>query len=121
MPSDAEVLAGLELGGVPIAVAVAQVTGTPIVFVRKRAKEYGTCRLAEGADVGGRRVVVIEDVITSGGQVSDSCAQLRELGAQVQHVLCVIDRESGGRENLMRQGLSLAAAFTMSELKRAGA
>jgi orotate phosphoribosyltransferase len=83
--------------------------------------DYGTCRLAEGAEVSGRRVVVIEDVVTSGGQVVDSCARLRELGADIRDVVCVIDREAGGRDALGRVGLALAAVFTMSELKRAGA
>jgi orotate phosphoribosyltransferase len=67
VPEDAEVLAGLELGGVPLATVVSQLSGLPTAFVRKRAKDYGTRRLAEGAPVARRRVVVIEDVVTSGG------------------------------------------------------
>jgi orotate phosphoribosyltransferase len=121
VPDGTEVLAGLELGGVPLATGLSQVVGLPVAFVRKKAKDYGTCRLAEGADVRGRRVLVIEDVVTSGGQVVDSCARLRELGATVAQVLCVIDREAGGREALSANGLALTAAFTMSALKRAGA
>ncbi len=119
LPAEAEVLAGLELGGVPIATTLAQRAGLPLAFVRKKAKAYGTCRLAEGTDVAGRRVVVVEDVVTSGGQVVESCARLRELGALVDRVLCVIDREAGGSENLRSHGLALSAVFTMSELKQA--
>jgi orotate phosphoribosyltransferase len=96
---------------------LSQVTGLPTTFVRKQAKTYGTCRLAEGADVVGRRLVVVEDVITSGGQVLTSCAELCALGADVVRVLCVIDREQGGRERLREAGLELDALFTMSELK----
>ena len=121
VPDGTEVLAGLELGGVPLAVGLSQMIGIPAAFVRKKAKDYGTCRLAEGAEVRGRRVVVIEDVVTSGGQVVDSCARLRELGAMVRDVVCVIDREAGGRDALGRNGLALASAFTMSDLRRAGA
>jgi orotate phosphoribosyltransferase len=121
VPDGAEVLAGLELGGVPLATGLSQLLGIPVAFVRKKPKEYGTCRLAEGAQVSGRRVVVVEDVVTSGGQVVDSCARLRELGATVRDVVCVIDREAGGGDTLGRNGLALAAAFTMSELRRAGA
>ena len=82
VPDGTELLAGLELGGVPIATMLSQVTGIPALFVRKEAKTYGTCQLAEGTDVDGRRLTVVEDVVTSGGQVVISCGDLRERGAQ---------------------------------------
>jgi orotate phosphoribosyltransferase len=62
---------------------------------RKAAKTYGTCRLAEGGEVAGRRIAVIEDVVTSGGQVIESCRELRDREADIAVVLCVIDREDG--------------------------
>ncbi len=65
----------------PIATMVSALTGTPALFVRKQAKAYGTCRLAEGADVSGRTVVLIEDVITTGGAVRAAAVALRERGA----------------------------------------
>jgi orotate phosphoribosyltransferase len=117
VPPDTEVLAGLELGGIPIVTVLSQVTGIPAVFVRKAAKDYGTCRLAEGGEIEGRRVTVVEDVVTTGGQVLLSCAELRERGAVVDTVLCVIDREAGGPEAFAEIGLALRALFTMSELK----
>ncbi len=117
LPPDIEILAGLELGGVPLAAVASQVSGLPTVFVRKRAKTYGTCRLAEGGEIAGRRVAVIEDVVTSGGQVIESCRELRNQEADVAAVLCVIDREAGGRENLAVEGLDLRALFTMSQLQ----
>jgi orotate phosphoribosyltransferase len=95
-----EAVAGLELGGVPLATMISHLSGLPVLFVRKAAKEYGTCRLAEGGEVEGRQLAVIEDVVTSGGQVVESCRALRERGAQITRVLCVIDRESGGTEAL---------------------
>jgi orotate phosphoribosyltransferase len=117
LPAGVEVLAGLELGGVPLAVVASQVSGLPTVFVRKTAKTYGTCRLAEGGEVAGRRIAVIEDVVTSGGQVIESCRELRDREADIAVVLCVIDREAGGRENLAAEGLELRSLFTMSQLR----
>src|SRR2546428_105282 len=96
VPPAVDALAGLELGGVPLATALSQRTGLATRFVRKEAKAYGTCRLAEGGDVDGLRLVVVEDVVTSGGQVVTSCADLRARGAEIVRVLCVIDREAGG-------------------------
>jgi len=116
VPDGTELLAGLELGGVPLAVALSQVTGLPARFVRKEAKTYGTCELAEGGDIEGRRVTVVEDVVTSGGQVVASCGDLRDRGAIVECALCVIDRESGGPEALAAIGVELRPLFRMSEL-----
>jgi orotate phosphoribosyltransferase len=117
VPDGTQVLAGLELGGIPIVTVLSQSTGLPARFVRKQAKEYGTCQAVEGGEVGGLRVVIVEDVITSGKWVLAGCNELRALGAVVGTVLCVIDRESGGRENLANAGLQLQALFRMSELK----
>ena len=116
VPDGTEALAGLELGGVPIATVLSQLTGIPAYFVRKEAKTYGTCRLAEGGDIDGRRITVVEDVVTSGGQVITSCGDLREGGAVVEHALCVIDRESGGPAGLADIGVTLHPLFTMTEL-----
>jgi orotate phosphoribosyltransferase len=116
VPPAVDALAGLELGGVPLATELSQLTGLATRFVRKEAKAYGTCRLAEGGDVDGLRLVVVEDVVTSGGQVVMSCADLRERGAEIVRVLCVIDREAGGAAALQAEGLDLRALFTMTEL-----
>lgn len=119
LPDRVDALAGLELGGVPIATACSLLCGLPSLFVRKQAKTYGTCQLAEGGQVRGRRLAVIEDVVTSGGQVIDSCRELREQGADIAVVLCVVDREAGGGNSLAREGLELRSVFTASELERA--
>ena len=119
VPDGTDALAGLELGGVPLATALSRVTGLPAVFVRKEAKTYGTCQLAEGADVDGRRLTVVEDVVTSGGQVVASCGDLRERGATVEHALCVIDRQAGGPEALAKINVELRPLFTMQELESA--
>ena len=119
VPDGTELLAGLELGGVPIATALSQVTGIPAVFVRKEAKTYGTCQLAEGAEVDGRRLTVVEDVVTSGGQVVASCGDLRDRGGTVEHALCVIDRQAGGPEALTAINVELRPLFTMAALEAA--
>ena len=119
LPREADGLAGLELGGVPLATVLSQVTGLPAGFVRKQAKPYGTRRLAEGFDVAGRRLVVVEDVVTSGGAVVDSCRALRSEGADVAVALCGIDREAGGPANQAEVGVELRPLFTMTKLNAA--
>jgi orotate phosphoribosyltransferase len=116
VPDNIEILAGLELGGIPISTALSIQTGLPMVFVRKQAKEYGTCRLAEGIEISGRRLLIVEDVVTSGGQILASCEELRKAGAIVEHVVCVIDRQAGGREALAAAGLELRSLFTKKDL-----
>jgi orotate phosphoribosyltransferase len=118
IPTGIEVLAGLEMGGIPIATALSLRTGIPCAFVRKKPKEYGTRKFAEGAEVQGKRVLIIEDVVTSGGQVIESAHDLMSAGAFIEPALCVIDREAGGREKLAAQHIRLTSLFTMSELKQ---
>ena len=117
VPSGIDALAGLELGGVPLATMMSQLSGIPTRFVRKEAKTYGTCRLAEGGALEGQRLCIIEDVVTSGGAILDAASELRDGGAVLGPVICVIDRESGGVEKLAVEGLELHALFRMSELR----
>lgn len=117
LPLEFDVVAGLEMGGIPLATMVSQITGKPLAFVRKKAKEYGTMRIAEGASIGGKRVVVIEDVVTSAGQIVLSVQELRARGAKVDVAVCVIDREAGGENKLAGIGIELRHVFTMSEIK----
>ncbi len=117
IPPGTEVLAGLEMGGIPVATALSLETGIPCAFVRKKAKDYGTCQFAEGMDLKNKKVCVVEDVITTGGQVILSTQDLRSLGAHVTHVLSVIHRGSGQESKLTEIGLELRALMTMDELK----
>jgi orotate phosphoribosyltransferase len=116
IPASTDALAGLELGGVPLAAALSLRTGLPAVFVRKRAKEYGTRQLAEGGDITGRRLLIVEDVVTSGGQVVESSLALRALGAIVTDAVCVIDRDAGGSASLASAGITLQRLFRKEEL-----
>lgn len=118
IPAGYDLMAALEMGGIPIGTAISLINGSNLVFVRKEAKKYGTNKLAEGFDVAGKKLVIIEDVVTSGGQIVISANELRELGATIETAICVIDRESGGKENLDKDGINLISLFTMSEIKR---
>jgi orotate phosphoribosyltransferase len=109
----------MEMGGIPIATVMSQLTGLPTVFVRKAAKAYGTQKAAEGGDVVGLRVVGIEYVVTTGGALQHGCAELRRLGAELDAVVCAIDREQGGSENLKAEGIQLLSALTRSDLEAA--
>ncbi len=119
VPPATEVLAGLEMGGIAVVTALGRHTGLPCAFVRKQVKPYGTARLAEGAEVSGRQVLVVEDVVTSGGQIVISTGQLRDLGARVDAAVCVIDREEGGATALAAAGIALHALFTRGDLDAA--
>ena len=117
LPEKFDQLAGLEMGGIPVATALSLRSDIPVLFVRKKAKTYGTCKLAEGREVKNSELVIVEDVVTSGGAVLDAVRALRSRGATVQHVCCVIDREGTGRENLKGESLNFTPLFTKSELE----
>ncbi len=121
LPEDTELLGGLELGGVPIATVLAARTGLPALFVRKEAKTYGTCKLAEGPDVAGRRITLVEDVITTGGAVRDATRVLREAGAVVDTVVCAIDRSPEGENPLADVALDVRPVLTKARLDAARA
>ncbi len=121
IPKNTDYLGALEMGGIPIATALSLQCGIPVVFVRKQAKEYGTCKFAEGPQIKGKRLCLIEDVITTGGQVVTSALDLRGEGAIIEDVLCVIDRSEGQTGRIQHAGLKHHALFTMAQLKAAGA
>jgi orotate phosphoribosyltransferase len=118
IPKDTELLAGLEMGGIPIATALSLETGIPTVLVRKEAKGYGTAKLAEGPEIKNKKLCLIEDVITTGGQVALSTKDLRERGALVEHVLCVIYRgEDENNETLINESqIKMSPLFTKKQL-----
>jgi len=109
-------LAGAELGGVPLATAVGLATGTPFVFVRNAKKEYGTGNRLEGTLTAGDRVVLLEDIATTGGQAVEAVGALRELGAEVLAVIAVVDRMEGARESVERAGVRFEALLTRDDL-----
>jgi len=119
VPPGTEVLAGLEMGGIPVVTMLSQVTGIPAAFIRKEAKSYGTCKYAEGAQLAGRRFILIEDVVSSGGAIIDAMKLLVADGLHTNLALCVIDRQSGGTEALAAQGIELKALLTYAHIAEA--
>ena len=116
LPTDTEIVAGLELGGVPLATAVSLHTGLPAAFVRKEAKTYGTCQALEGQDVSGKKVTFIEDIITTGGAVSDALELARGGGADVLAVVCAIYRGDGAPMVAKAPDLTVLPVFTKADL-----
>ncbi|HSA55257.1 MAG TPA: orotate phosphoribosyltransferase [Gemmatimonadaceae bacterium] len=118
-----DAVGGLTLGADPIAYAIAyaSVSQPPLVrafTVRKEAKQHGTGRLVEGPLQRGDRVVVVEDVITSGGSALRAAQAVQDAGARVTGILAVVDREEGGREALEGAGYAVLALATLSEVLR---
>lgn len=114
---DVELLAGLELGAVPLVVAVALETGLPYVVVRKPGRDHGTGRRVEGTVPAGARTVVLEDVTTSGGSLADTVGVLRAAGARVERAISVVDRQQGGSERLRSLGVDLLSLATLAQLR----
>ena len=123
---DADLIGGLEMGAVPIASAVAAVShssGRPVnaFFVRKQAKEHGTKSLIEGLPDGdslkGKRVVVVEDVTTTGASAIKAAEAVRAEGAEVVGVVTVIDRQEGAAEAFAAAKLKLTPILTLADFK----
>jgi orotate phosphoribosyltransferase len=117
LPPETKALAGLEMGGIPVVTMLSQVTGLPAAFIRKAPKSYGTRRYAEGTPLSDRTFVLIEDVVTSGGAIVDSLHMLNADGLKPIEVLCVIDRESGGKEAVAEAGIDLKSLFTYQDIE----
>ena len=117
LPSDTEIIAGLELGGIPLVTAISLETGLPAAFVRKAAKSYGTCRAIEGQDIAGRKVTFIEDVITTGGAVADAYQLAVQEGADVLAVICAIWRGKGEPVIQGVPALAVRPVFLRSDLE----
>jgi orotate phosphoribosyltransferase len=109
-------LAGPELGAVPLAAAAALHSGIPFLIVRKASKDYGTQGLIEGVYETGERVLVIEDVVTTGGALIAAIEALRGAGLTVENALCVLDREEGGNDALAALGVALEPLFGRADL-----
>jgi orotate phosphoribosyltransferase len=116
-----EAVGGLTLGADPIVGAMLALAGLEDLrlkgfIVRKATKDHGTKSLVEGPLAEGDRVVIVEDVITTGGSSLQAIAAVKDLGCEVSRVLVVVDREEGARENLSKEGYRLENIFTASEL-----
>jgi orotate phosphoribosyltransferase len=113
---DAVRLAGPELGAVALAAAASLASRLPFLIVRAEAKAYGTANRIEGAYAAGERIVLVEDVVTSGGAAADAVRAVRQAGLECRTAICVIDREEGGVDALARLGVRLFPLFRAAEV-----
>jgi orotate phosphoribosyltransferase len=109
-------IAGMALGAVPLAVALALETNRPFVMVRKEPKDHGTRDLIEGDVLPGERFLIVEDVATTGGSTMRVVTALREKGANVKKVVVVVDRQEGATEMLAQNGIELVSIFKAKDL-----
>jgi orotate phosphoribosyltransferase len=109
-------IAGAELGGVALAAAASLASGKPFVIIRNAKKDYGTGKPYEGKITDGDSVLLVEDIATTGGQVLEAARLIRELGAKVERIVAVIDRQEGARENIESAGFVFEALFTRADL-----
>ena len=109
-------IAGAELGAVALAAAASMACGKPFVIVRNKKKDYGTGKAVEGVLSAGETVMIVEDVLTTGGQVLEAAQSLKDAGAKVDRIVAVIDRLEGARQNIESAGYVLESLFTTKDL-----
>ncbi|MBC7783146.1 MAG: orotate phosphoribosyltransferase [Burkholderiales bacterium] len=109
-------IAGPELGAVCLAAATSIEANKPFIMVRKAAKEYGTTKRVEGVLNPGEKVLMVEDILTTGGAVLEAAKSLTDAGANIVKIVGVIDRLEGARENIERAGFKMDALFTIADL-----
>jgi len=114
--ADVQRIAGPELGAVPLAAAAAISSGKPAIFVRNQKKEYGSNKQIEGVFNPGETVLLIEDIMTTGGQVVEAAKTLEAAGLKVKKIVGVIDRLEGARENIEKAGYVFESLFTTKDL-----
>ena len=111
-----DLLAGMELGAVPLVVALSLETNIPYVIIRKEKREHGTSKQIEGGEVKGKKVLIIEDVTTSGGSVVKTIKIIRENQGIVDEVLAVVDRGSGAEEKLKNADVNFIPLLSVSDI-----
>lgn len=110
------ILAGMELGAVPLVVALSLETNIPYVILRKEKREHGTNKQIEGVEINGKRVLLVEDVTTSGGSVVKAIQIIRENKGIVDEVIAIVDRESGAEEKLRNVDVSFIPLISVSDI-----
>jgi orotate phosphoribosyltransferase len=113
---DVDRIVGPELGAVPLAAAAAMASGKPCVFVRNAKKEYGSNKQIEGIYNAGETVVIVEDIMTTGGQVVEAAKTVEAAGLKVKKIVGVIDRLEGARQNIESAGYVFESLFTTRDL-----
>lgn len=113
---DIDVIAGMETAGIPIATAVAMKLKKPMVYVRKKPKDYGTKSRVEGVIREGDKVVLIDDLMTRGTSKTDFLEPVRITGAKVEDLAIILDRQQGGEEVMMKSNVTLHKLITLKDL-----
>jgi len=113
---DADRLAAPAVGAIALAASASLASGLPFIIVRDEAKGYGTGNRLEGTFAAGELVLLVEDVVTSGGALAEAVGALRDAGLVVRNAVCVVDREEGGSDALARIGVRLRPLFKSGEL-----
>ncbi len=108
-------IGGAELGGIPLATSAALACGKPFVIIRQGKKDYGTSKMIEGTIKPGDKILLVEDVVTTGGQVIEAVETIKQAGAQVVKIVAVLDRQEGAAEKI-RQVAPFDALFTSTDL-----
>jgi orotate phosphoribosyltransferase len=116
IPKATTLLAGAELGGIPLVTTAAMATNLPCIFIRNQKKEYGTAQQLEGVLQPEDKVVIVEDIATTGGQVLEAAETIQSKGATIVSILAVIDRCEGARENVESAGFVFDSLFTTADL-----
>ena len=111
-----DLLAGMELGAVPLVTALSLETNIPYVIIRKEKREHGTSKQIEGCEIKGKKVLIIEDVTTSGGSVVKTIKIIRENQGIVDEAIAVVDRESGAEEKLRNVDVSFIPILSVSDI-----
>jgi len=109
-------IAGAELGAVALAAVTAMECDKPFVIIRNQKKDYGTSKLVEGTLKAGETVMIVEDVLTTGGQGIEAAKTLKDAGAKIEKIVAVIDRLEGARENIESAGYLYESLFTTKDL-----
>jgi orotate phosphoribosyltransferase len=109
-------IAGAELGAVALAAATSIASGKPYVIVRNQKKDYGTSKLVEGVLNTGETVLIVEDIMTTGGQVLEAAKSLQDAGAKIDRIVGVIDRLEGARQAIESAGFVFESLFTTADL-----
>jgi len=116
VPGGVDRLAGAELGGIPIVSATGIAADKPFILIRNQKKGYGTAKQVEGELNPGDKVVILEDIATTGGQVLEAAKTLSDMGAKVVSIIAVIDRQEGARENIEAAGYGFDSLLTKTDL-----
>ncbi|MBI2208900.1 orotate phosphoribosyltransferase [Candidatus Woesearchaeota archaeon] len=111
-----DIVAGAETAGIPLSTAISLKTGIPMIYVRKKPKNYGTMDMVEGVLEKGKKVVLVDDMATNAYSKLNFVEGIKHAGGIIKDVVIVLDREQGGTEALAKEGIKLHSLITLKEL-----